>query len=67
MADTTWKEFIELLPYYIEGSKAAECMRCGRVHEYFRFSPEQLYYMQAACYQLLCDNCGTRMHKPVEE
>ena len=38
--------------------KYAVCMRCGKIHKYYRFKKEQL------CYLLWCENCGTSMHKP---
>lgn len=66
MSDLTWKQFIELLPYYIAGAKNAECKGCRRIHPTYKFSPKQLYFMQVPMYLLYCENCGTRIHIPTE-
>ena len=60
----TWKDFINLLPYY---SKEAECMRCHFIHRRYKFSPKQLYYNSAPMDLLYCYGCeSTTMHHPVE-
>lgn len=64
----TWKDFIRCLPYYIKGSKQAECIRFRHRHSSYRFSPEQLFYMSAPMYLLYCEECeATMMFRPVSD
>lgn len=36
----------------------AKCMRCGEIHQEYKFTSKQL------CLLLWCKNCGTQMHEP---